>query len=98
MKYVLFNKSQRELLTNANTMLERILNESKNELIRVTKEEGEIYAKANKFEAEHGVDDALTQSAWRRWTLAMEDKQALANRLNELEDAMRFNSRLLKNV
>ena len=98
MKYQIFNKEQREQLTETNTMLERILNESKNELIRVTKEEGEIYAKANKFEAEHGVDDALTQSAWRRWSHKMDDKQALANRLNELEDAMRFNERLLKNV
>ena len=79
-------------------MLERILNESKNELIRISEEEAEVYAKANKFEADCGVDDTLTQSAWRRWSLKMEDKEALSNRINELEDALRFNNRLLQNV
>lgn len=98
MKYVLFNKGQRDMLIETNTMLERLLNESKNELIRISKEEAKIYKTANKYEEDYGVDDSLTQSAWRRWTLAMEDKQALSNRLNELEDAMRFNERLLKNV
>ena len=76
------------------TMLNSALGRCNTELERLMAEDAKTYRTAKEYQERYGSEDALTQSAWTRWGHVYDDRQAVAARIEEIEDAIRFTSRL----
>ena len=52
-------------------------------------------AQAGRIELCIGAEDPLAIDAWKKWSDSKEDRDALRDRITEIEDALRFNERLV---
>ena len=96
MKYQVFNKEQQKQIAETLELIKETLRNAKKTEMSLRGEVNKSFKDAKDLEERYGAEDSLTQTAWRTFSWQSDDLDALQSRIEELEDAERFNQRLLK--